>query len=464
MFILVMQFFWKYIDDLMGKGLEISIIIELIVYLSAHLIPLALPLAVLLSSIMTLGNLAENNELTALKSSGLSLFRIMRPLMTFMIILALVTFYFSNYIIPVSNLKMRTLIYDIQQTKVALVLKPGSYTRELTGFSIKVGKGEENKFESVTIYDETNPQFVRVIKADSGELFKSPKGDFLLFKLTNGYMNEELPTPPPRINANGIPEYKEYKPARKSEFETATLKIDLSGFKLERTNEDLFKNQFEMMNIFQLDKAIDSSMNQYRDIAGTLSKGALNDHIYYLAKDYKRSLESESTEKRDSMLPVISDSSVVRLETLNDSQLRVAYNEAISKIRRRMQNFESQKHLLKTKYEELLKIDSEFHKKFALSASVLILFFIGAPLGAIVRKGGFGAPVVIAVLLFMIYYVISISGENMVKSQTVLPWVGTWLSSFILAPFAIYLNIRAGNDQPLITVDFSFLKRLFRKK
>src|SRR5690606_21992273 len=140
--------------------------------------------------------------------------------------------------------------------------------------------------------------------------------------------------------------YKEYKPARKSEFETATLKIDLSGFKLERTNEDLFKNQFEMMNIFQLDKAIDSSMNQYRDIAGTLSKGALNDHIYYLAKDYKRSLESESMEKRDSMLPVISDSSVVRLEALNDSQLRVAYNEAISKIRRRMQNFESQKHLL----------------------------------------------------------------------------------------------------------------------
>lgn len=459
-----MQFFWKYIDDLMGKGLEISIIAELLVYLSAHLIPLALPLAVLLSSIMTMGNLAENNELTALKSSGLSLYQIMKPLMTFMIVLAIVTFYFSNYIIPVANLKMRALIYDIQQTKVALILKPGSFTSELTGFSIKVQKGEDNKFEQVTIYDETNPLFIRVIKADSGELFRSPKGDFLLFKLMDGFMNEELPTPPPTFDEQGNPKYKEFKPGRKSTFESATLRIDLSGFQIERSNEDIFKNQFEMMNIFQLQKAVDSSIAKTQSVLHTFANGNLNDHVYYLAKDYKQSVDARLSPV-DSTLNSVKDTlKVVYVDSLNESQLKVAYNEAISKLRRRMQNIEGQKALVKNKNEELLKIEAEYHKKFALSVSVLILFFIGAPLGAIVRKGGFGAPVVIAVFLFMIYYIISISGENMLKSEVVEPWLGVWLSSIVLAPFAIYLNVRAANDKSIISLDFSFIKRLFKRR
>jgi lipopolysaccharide export system permease protein len=448
----------------MGKGLEIYIIAELIVYLSAHLIPLALPLAVLLSSIMTMGNLAENNELTALKSSGLSLYKIMKPLMTFMIVLSLVTFYFSNYIIPVANLKMRALIYDIQQTKVALILKPGSFSSELTGFSIKVQKGEDNKFEQVTIYDETNPLFIRVIKADSGELFRSPKGDFLLFKLMNGFMNEELPTPPPTFDPQGNENYKEFKPGRKSTFESATLRIDLSGFQIERSNEDIFKNQFEMMNIFQLQKAVDSSIAQTQSILHTFAKGNLNDHVYYLAKDYKQSVDTRQTDEKTNKKSTKDTLQIVYLDSLNDSQLKVAHNESIAKLRRRLQNLEGQKVLAKNKQEELLKIDAEFHKKFALSVSVLILFFIGAPLGAIVKKGGFGAPVVIAVFLFMIYYIISISGENMLKSEVVSPWLGIWLSSIILTPFAIYLNIRASNDKPLISINLNFIKRWFTKR
>jgi len=459
-----MQFFWKYIDDLMGKGLEFYIILELLVYVSAYLIPLALPLAVLLSSIMTLGNFAENNELTALKASGMSLYKIMKPLMSFMIVLAIVTFYFSNYIIPVANLKMRTLIYDIQQTKIALVLKPGSFSKEITGFSIKVQKGKDNSFEQITIYDETNPQFIRVIKADSGQIYRSPNGDFLLFQLINGFMNEELPSSSPTFDKDGNPSYKEYNPARKSHFTTATIKLDLSGFQIERTNEDLFKNQFEMMNIFQLTHAVDSSIAKYYEVTKTFSRGTLNDHIYNLSKEYKKSNEFTNLSQDSSATSLQSDSVIISIDSLNSSQLRIAYTEAISKIRRRLQNIESQTVLLKTKKDELLKIESEFHKKFALSVSIFILFFIGAPLGAIVKKGGFGAPVVIAVLLFMIYYVISITGENMLKSEVVVPWVGIWLSSFILAPFAVYLNIRASYDLPLIKFNFSFLKNWFRIK
>lgn len=465
MFILVMQFFWKYIDDLMGKGLEFHIILELLVYVSAHLIPLALPLAVLLSSIMTLGNFAENNELTALKASGLSLYKIMKPLMTFMIVLAIVTFYFSNYIIPVANLKMRTLIYDIQQTKIALVLKPGSFSKDITGFSIKVQKGKDNSFEQITIYDETNPQFIRVIKADSGQIYRSPKGDFLLFQLVSGFMNEELPSSPPTFDKNGNPIYKEFQPARKSHFETATIKLDLSGFQIERTNEELFKNQYEMMNIFQLERAVDSSINKYLEMTQVFARGTLIDHIYFLAKDHKRSDVYQKIPFDTLSQKLIADSAIVYIDSFNSSQLRVAYTEGISKIRKRIEKIDSQKTLLKNRREELLKIDSEYHKKFALSVSIFILFFIGAPLGAIVRKGGFGAPVVIAVLLFMIYYVISISGENMLKSEVVVPWVGVWLSSFILAPFAIYLNIMASNDLPLSKfIDFSFVKNWFKRK
>ena len=463
MFILVMQFFWKYIDDLIGKGLEIHIILELLAYVSAYLIPLALPLAVLLSSIMTMGNLAENNELTALKSSGLSLYRIMRPLLTFMIVLSIVTFYFSNFVIPVANLKMRALIYDIQQTKIALVLKPGTYSKEISGFSIKVKSGQDNTFKYITIYDETDPTRVRVIKADSGEVYKSPKGDYLLFKLYKGFMNEEEPTPQPSYNSLGEPIYSSFRPGRKSHFESATFKLDMSGFQLQRSNEELFKNQFEMMNVFQLTNAVDSTENNYRKISLSFAEGMRTDHNLFLAKDYVRQTTGQKDSAFMSTLKDL-DTTAIRLDSLNDSQLRVAYIDAVAKLRRRSGNLMPQKELLRMKREDLFKIDAEYHKKFALSISVLILFFIGAPLGAIVRKGGFGAPVVIATLLFMIYYVITISGENMAKSEVVTPAVGIWLSSFILTPFAIYLNIQAANDRPLFSGDFSFIKNLFKRK
>lgn len=156
MFMLVMQFFWKYLDDLMGKGLSTLVILELLIYISASLIPLALPLAILLSSIMTFGNLAENNELTALKSSGLSLYRIMKPLTVVVLIIALCTFYFANYVIPVSNLKWHSLIYDIQNTKISSIITPGVYSQELDGYAIKVEEGSENSFKGIIIHDHTH--------------------------------------------------------------------------------------------------------------------------------------------------------------------------------------------------------------------------------------------------------------------------------------------------------------------
>ena len=173
MFMLIMQFFWKYLDDLMGKGLSTLVILELLFYISASLIPLALPLAILLSSIMTFGNLAENNELTALKASGLSLYRIMKPLTVVVFIIAFFTFYFANYVIPVANLKWHSLIYDIQNTKISSIITPGVYSNELDGYSIKVDKGTDDAFSGILIHDHTSPEVLKTIRAEKGRIYKS---------------------------------------------------------------------------------------------------------------------------------------------------------------------------------------------------------------------------------------------------------------------------------------------------
>ena len=239
---LIMQFLWKYIDDLIGKGIDLLIILELFFYVSITLIPLALPLAMLLSSIMTLGNLAENNELTALKSAGLSLFQILKPLTYVVIFICFLTFLFSNFVIPVATLKWRTLIYDIQETKIASILSPGTYSTVLEGYAIKIKEGNDHSFKEITIHDHTDPNIIKTIKADSGEVFKSKNGSYLFFKLSNGSVLEELNSNNNTTNAlkNG------FYPGRKSKFIDASYKVDLSGFKLNRSSEKLFKNDYEM--------------------------------------------------------------------------------------------------------------------------------------------------------------------------------------------------------------------------
>ena len=438
----------------MGKGLEISIIVELLFYVSAVLIPLALPLAVLLSSIMSMGNLAENNELTALKATGLSLFRIMKPLLFFMVVLSFITFYCSNYVIPIANLKMRTLIYDIQQTKISSIVSPGSFSKDITGYSIKVEKGKGSKFQQITIYDKTNPQNLRSIKADSAEAFKSVKGDFLFFKLFHGNMNEE--------SSADDEQTSQFHPGRKSQFETATFKLDLSGFKIERTDEELFEDQYEMMNIFQLHQATDSTIKKYHESSKTFASVYVEKGIYPYCVEARTKFKNEAVIQDNLKLDT---ARVIYLDSIPKKELITTYDLAISKLRNNKAELNGQHEILDINRRNLLKINTELHKKFALCVSVLVLFFIGAPLGAIVKKGGFGAPVVIAVFLFMVYYIISISGESMVDKEVVAPWFGIWLSTFILTPIALYLNWKANNDLPIFTFDriSRLKKRLFRK-
>src|SRR5690554_5116713 len=293
MFMLVMQFLWKYIDDLMGKGLEITIILELLFYVSASLLPLALPLAILLSSLIVMGNLGESNELTALKSSGLSIYRILRPLTGVVILIAIGTFYFSNYVIPIANYKWHSIIWDIQEKKMASFLKPGSYTQEIDGFSIKIKEGKDNNFKHIIIHDRRVSSELKTIRADSGEFYQSENGEFLFFKLYNGDVIEEL---------NNAPDFQGKKkssggifPSRKSNFKTATYKMDMSGFKLQRSKDDMFKNDYEMLNVFQIDKTVDSMKIRYNELMDNFANNTKSKHPYFQSIKYSLEQSEDST-------------------------------------------------------------------------------------------------------------------------------------------------------------------------
>ena len=444
---LIMQFFWKYIDDLMGKGLGVFVILELLFFVSASLIPLALPLAMLLSSIMTMGNLAENNELTALKSSGLSLYRIMRPLTMVVLLISIGTFYFANYIIPISNLKWRALIYDIQETKIANIVTPGQYSNEIDNYAIKVNKEENGIFKGITIHDHSSPNSIKTIRAEEGELFNSSNGSVLYLKLKNGAVIEELDVNQPIgfTSANNS-----YFRSQKSKFSSAVLQIKLSGFQLNRTDENLFKNAHEMLNVFQLNNALDSIKKQNTEL---IKNFVVSDRINSI---YLTKINDSTNRQTPNLKPVSFD-----LKKISKENQRKIIELSLTTIDNKINTLNNQKALSDSMTTNLNSYKIEFHRKFALTFSILVLFFVGAPLGAIVKKGGFGTPVVIATLIFMIYFVLTEIGQGLVKSGAVPAYVGMWLATISLTPIALLLMRSAANDSKVFDKD-AWLK-LFRK-
>lgn len=439
----------------MGKGLSVSVILELLFYVSASLIPLALPLAILLSSIMTLGNLAENNELTALKSSGMSLYKILRPLTGIVIIIAISTFYFANYVIPVANLKWHSLIFDIQQTKISSILTPGTYSKELEGYAIKIDEGTNDTFKGILIHDHTDPMIIKSVRAKSGNVYKSENGKFLFFELKDGYVAEELAPASPNFGPDGkVHGSASTRPSRRSSFDQATYKIDLSGFILDRSDEDMFKDKHEMLNVFQINYTLDSIQKNADGIVDNFLKNLKADHPYFIAKQFSENSKlNESDPQISEQDSTLTPDSLIVFKDLSVGQKLAAINLAQSRLRNKLQNLDGQQRFLETMEQDMNKYLIEFHRKFALTIAIIILFFVGAPLGAIVRKGGFGAPVVIAALLFMVYFVLITIGDSMASSGSISPLLGMWFSSMVLAPVAIWLMYSAANDSPVFSKD-----------
>lgn len=439
LFILVMQFLWVYIDEMVGKGLSFGIISELLFYASASLVPLALPLAVLLSSIMTFGNLGEHYELVALKSSGLSLQRIMFPLIIFMVLLSFGAFVFSNSIWPTANLKFASLLYDIRKKKPALDIKDNVYYKEIEGFVIRVKNRNEKTdlLEDVFIYDHTDKKGnTKIIRAETGRMDMTDDQMGLKFELNNG-------------NLYSDEEGKKY-PYFRQRFEKKTITFDLSGFELERSDQEVFANNYRMMNLMQIIKQIDTVETFYGLV--------VEDFSYRMSKDIYFLNEEVDLAAADTNTQVAYQPNWFQELNKND---RIKYLNLAINITRASNSFAAG--IAKGHNHRKKNIRShyiEIHRKFTLAFACLILFFIGAPLGAIIRKGGLGMPVVISVLFFLLFHITGITGEKMAKGGDLSVFAGMWLSSFVLIPIGMFLTYKATTDSVLL--DTEFYKRLFK--
>jgi lipopolysaccharide export system permease protein len=457
-FILLMQFLWKYIDDLIGKGLEMDVISEFLLYTSASLVPMALPLAVLLASLMTFGNLAENLELLAFKSSGISLIRIMAPVMVISAVISIGAFLFANHVLPVTNLKMRSLLYDIQQQRPELTIKPGVFDNTLEGYSIRIGSRDSRTslLRDILIFDHTKQQGnIRVTVADSGYMKMSSDEKHLLLTLYNGRTYEEL-----QGQKRERKNEKSY-PLQRDHFEKQEMIIEMTGFGLNRTDENLFRNAYSMLNIGQLHHFedsltgdLDTMLNNFQV---TMEKTLVNKPKKILIKRSRILADTAMAAMDPADMEIAKPNVDTLFSQLNRLQQRRAITQAITFARGNKSITKSNVSSTKWKISKLRRYQIEIQRKYTLSLLCLIFFFIGAPLGAIIRKGGLGMPVIVSVLLFLVYYVISMMGEKFVREDILPPQVGMWISTVILIPISILLTVKAANDSVIMNVETYFL-------
>jgi lipopolysaccharide export system permease protein len=432
LFVLIMQFLWKYVDDLVGKGLSWFVILQLLFYASASMVPLALPLTTLLSSMMTMGNLAEQYELTSFKSSGISLWRITRSLLLLSLILSGLALAFSNYVLPVANLKFGSLLYDIRQQRPALNIRQGIFYREIDGYSIRVGMKDADgrTIRDVLIYDHTTGKGDDyVITAERGEMYLTDDKRFLVLQLYNGNQFQEL-SPVARPG-------KKYEQIRVS-FKEWKKVFDLSEFALSRTDERLFKDNYQMQNIRQLRASADT-------LQADISASASNARTF--TKPYYTFIRTNT----DSLAAVAASAYKEDDHTVRDSM--VIYSKALNTARSVKGYIEYTAKSQEGKIDILRRYRIEFQRKFTLSLACFVLFLIGAALGAIIRKGGFGLPFVVSVFFFIIFYMLSITGEKMAKEGVLTPFWGMWFSTIILLPLGIFLFYQANRDSAWLNIE-----------
>ncbi len=425
-----MQFLWKYIDDLVGKGLDASIIVELLFYASANLVPLALPLAILLASIMTFGSLGEHYELVALKSAGLSLQRIMLPLTIFIIFSGVGAFFFSNYVWPVANLKFATLLHDVTHKKPAIDIQDKAFYRQFDGFVIRVDRNDKKAgiLHDVLIYDhrEKNGN-KKVIRAKKGTMNMDDNSMIMEFVLEDGYSYHSMKG--------------EEAPHFKSTFKKEVVRFDLAGFEFNRSDEDRFKDNYKMLNLRQLELEMDT-------LRDTRNKR-------FSDFDLKAQTFSKMTDTIK-MQPVVVPASKAEsiLADIDDEKLKKVYSQAINSCRSHKTFVENLNREIDGRTRYLNRFEIEWHRKFTLSVACVVLFFIGAPMGAIIRKGGLGMPVIVAIIFFLVFHISSITGEKLVKQGEMEVFNGMWLSTFILTPLGLFLTYKASTDSKILDLEF----------
>ncbi len=456
-FLLVMQFLWKYVDDLMGKGLEWYVLAELLLYASASLVIMALPLAVLLSSIMIMGKLGETYEIVAMKSAGLSLVRITYPLIMSILTLTLAAFLFANHVWPVANLKFRSLLWDVTRKKPTINLKENIFYNGIQGYSIRVSEKEEetDELHDILIYDHSKQYRgnKKVIRAEHGTMEKTGDGRYLVFTLFNGKSYEEVPAE--RENKKKQ-RRNDSHPHMRSEFREQVLRFDLRDFKLERSDEDLFSNDYEMLGLGQLSEMVDS----------------LDQVVTKNQEDYRRNLDEELyvyTPDSSRVGQQEPDTNAYALfASIEKEHRKNTFRSAINQARSSKNMIEQKEHYIQNRKQMIARYNIEWHRKFTFPVACFILFMIGAPVGAISKKGGLGMPVVFSIILFLLYHISSMIGEKMVEEMVLNAWPGMWISTFILFPVGVILAWMANQDSRIMEADtylapFRKLARNFRK-
>jgi lipopolysaccharide export system permease protein len=452
LFILVMQFLWKYVDDLMGKGLEWYVLVELLTYATASFVPLALPLAILLSSIMTMGSLGENSELVPMRSAGLGLGRILSPLFLTSTALAIGSFFFSNDLLPVANLKFRSLLWDVTEKKPTLNLKPGIFYNGIDGFSIRVQDKDPDTgmLTDVLIYDHRAAfQGNRtVIRAQSGTMRRSTDGHFLVLTLKDGHFYDEHS---PAAGDKGI------YPMMRGSFVEDEVRFDLSGLGLRRTDEDLFKDHYKMMTMGQLQVSEDSLLKR------------MDARREEQVKDLSNGLQFFRPTTQSTLPPPPARSWTAMQASLTPEMRNGLYDVAMNMVRNDLSQIDRGLEELQGRQEQVSRHRIEWHRKPMLAITCIIFFLIGAPLGAIIRKGGMGLPVVFAIVFFLIFHIVSFSMEKLVIAGGIEAWPGMWIASLVLLPVGLFLTWKAATDSPLLDADAYYrgwerLRSLFRPR
>lgn len=457
LFIVLMQFLWRYIDELVGKGLTIDLIGELFFYAALSMVPMALPLAILLASLMTFGNLGEHFELTAMKASGVSLLKVMSPLIVLMGIIAVGAFFFQNNVLPIAQTKMYTLLFSVRQKSPELEIPEGVFYDQIPGYNFFVDHKDRlsGTLYEIMIYDMSKGfDNAGIILADSGKLVMTEDKSHLFLKLWEGESFDNLKEAGSSMKN---------VPYRRESFHDKSILLEFDA-NFNRLDEEGMRNQYVGKNITELQATIDSVGRMVDSMGVSYSRTIMEaPRMGVSSVNYR---PDESGRLVEAPVPDVALSKPLNVDSLltgPNSAARVNYvSQALNKAKNMKQEYEFRSLVMKEELKTIRRHDIELQKKFTLSFACIIFFFIGAPLGAIIRKGGIGMPLVISVILFIFYYIIDNTGYKMARDGRILVWEGIWLSSAILLPLGIFFTYKAVNDSAVFNKDayMNFFRRL----
>lgn len=440
LFIFMMQFLWKYVDELVGKGLTMDVLAQFFYYCALTLVPPSLPLAVLLAALITFGNFGERYELLAMKAAGISLLKIMRPLIVFITIICCVSFYFQDVIGPIAQSKLYTLLLSMRQKSPELDIPEGVFYEEIDGYNLYVKKKdrETGMLYDVTIYNFTKGfDKLNIIKADSGKLEMTADKQHLYLRLYDGEQFENLESQ--TISSKNVPYMRE----------TFREKHTIIEFNSEfnMLDESVMSHSSSSKNMKMLQATIDS-LTSTTDSIGRKYYDDAKSSLYQNPGLYNKEDTIKLAEARIGDYNV---DSIFQNSTLNQRQRII--NSAVSRTENAVSDFNFKSYTMNQNDYSIRRHKTEWHNKITLSLACLIFFFIGAPLGAIIRKGGLGMPVVISVLIFIFYYIVNNTGYKMARDGKWIAWMGMWMSTFILAPLGAFLTYKSNNDSVVFNAD-----------